>query len=102
MGLSLSAAIVSINSKISEDFSSSSIRISRRNALALGTLSAPVGLLITSFYGIHYNGIINLIEYIALFFGTLFLFIEIYRFFVRKIKPSNKKEAGSTKLRYFE
>ena len=87
MGLSLSAAIVSINSKISEDFSSSSIRISRRNALALGTLSAPVGLLITSFYGIHYAGIINLIEYIALFFGTLFLFIEIYRFFVRKIKP---------------
>lgn len=87
MGLSLSAAIVSINSKISEDFSSSSIRISRRNALALGTLSAPVGLLITSFYGIHYAGLINLIEYIALFFGTLFLFIEIYRFFVRKIKP---------------
>lgn len=87
IGFSLSAAIVSINSKISEDFSSTSIRANRRNALALGTLSAPVALFVSYFFGNNYSELITVIEYIALFFGALFLFVEIFRFYVRKIRP---------------
>lgn len=87
IGLSLSVAIVSINSKISEDFSSSSIRTSRRNALALGTLSGPISLLISYFFGNNYSELIILIEYIALILGAIFLIIEIFRFYVRKIRP---------------
>lgn len=87
IGLSLSVAIVSINSKISEDFSSSSIRTSRRNALALGTLSGPISLLISYFFGNNYTELIILIEYIALILGAIFLIIEIFRFYVRKIRP---------------
>ncbi len=87
IGLSLSVAIVSINSKISEDFSSSSIRTSRRNALALGTLSGPISLLISYFFGNNYSELIILIEYIALILGAIFLVIEIFRFYVRKIRP---------------
>ncbi len=88
MGFSTVSGSTAANSKLSEDFDSHRVTVRKEVALALGSAAFPISIILTTIFPFGYPWFLYYVMLLSLAAGLIFLGVSLFRFFVRKLRPT--------------